>query len=77
MVFRLERITPWVPRLQTRTLLTVISLSLPESKESVTLSFKLTNLIPTNWLSLVFIKITPDLAYVTNEFLDRTRIVLN
>ena len=33
--------------------------TLPESKESVTLSFKLTNLIPTNWLSLVFIKITP------------------
>ena len=33
--------------------------------------------IPDQIKEFVFEKITPDLSYVTNEFLDRTRIVLN
>ena len=33
--------------------------------------------IPDQIKEFVFKKITPDLSYVTNEFLDRTRIVLN
>ena len=33
--------------------------------------------IPDHIKEFVFEKITPDLSYVTNEFLDRTRIVLN
>ena len=33
--------------------------------------------IPDQIKEFVFNKITPDLSYVTNEFLDRTRIVLN
>ena len=33
--------------------------------------------IPDQIKEFVFQKITPDLSYVTNEFLDRTRIVLN
>ena len=33
--------------------------------------------IPDQIKKFVFEKITPDLSYVTNEFLDRTRIVLN